>query len=128
MRQVFEIPGRLDGANESRCDDRANRYRGGRLKRMNQDAVCYAIKAAKLKPMKCPVSIHVTWVEGIRPGAKRFRPRDRDNIRSGIKYIQDALVECGIIKNDGFHDVDPSDSYLLNRNHPRIIVELEEQC
>lgn len=126
MRQVFEIPGRLDGLNESTGSNRTNRYVGAKSKRENEEAVMWAIKAAKLKPMKCPVHIHVTWIEGMKPGAKQFRPRDKDNIRHGMKYIQDALVNAGIIKNDGFYDVTPSDAYMLNRNNPRIIVELEE--
>ena len=126
MRQVFEIPGRLDGLNEYVEANRSNPYAGAKMKKANQELVEWCIKAAHLKPMKCPVHIHVTWVEGIRPGAKQFRPRDKDNIRSAVKYIQDALIAQKIIKNDGYYDVTPSDSYMLNRNNPRIIVELEE--
>lgn len=126
MKQEFTIPGRLDGANESRNDDRWNKYRGANAKRSNQAIVAAEIRRAHLKPMKCPISIHVTWIEGLKPGCKKFYPRDKDNIRAGIKYIQDALVECGIIKDDGFRFVTPSDDYLLNRNNPRIVVTLEE--
>lgn len=126
MKQSFVIEGRLDGMNEFIAANRSNPYAGAKMKKVNQELVMWAIKAAHLKPMKCPINIHVTWVEGIRPGAKQFRPRDKDNIRSSIKYIQDALVEMGIIPDDSYHRVTPSDSYMLNRNNPRIIVELEE--
>ena len=127
MRQAFEIQGRLDGLNEYTEACRANPYVGAKMKRANEEAVLWAIKAARLKPMRCPVHIHVVWIEGIKPGAKRFHPRDKDNIRHGMKYIQDALVEAGIIKDDGYDKVTPSDSYMLNREHPRVIVELEEE-
>lgn len=126
MRQVFEIQGRLDGMNEYTEANRANPFAGAKMKKANQERVEHAIRAARLKPMRCPVLIHVTWVEGIAPGKKKFVPRDKDNIRSSVKYIQDALIAQKIIKDDSYHNVTPSDSYMLNRNNPRIIVELEE--
>ena len=126
MRQRFEIQGRLDAMNEYTAANRSNPYAGAKMKRANQDRVVNAIKSANLKPMKTPVNIHVTWVEGIKPGAKQFRPRDKDNIRSSIKYIQDALIETGVISDDNYYNVTPYDSYMLNREHPRIIVEIEE--
>lgn len=126
MRQIFTIQGRLDGMNEYTAANRANPYKGAEMKKRNQERVCSAIREAKLKPMQCPVHIHVMWIEGIAPGRKKFVPRDKDNIRSSIKYIQDALIAEGIIKNDSYHDVTPSDSYMLNRESPRIVVELEE--
>lgn len=126
MRQSFEIQGRLDGLNEYTAANRSNPYMGAKMKRANEEAVMWAIKAAHLKPMKCPVHVHVTWVEGKKPGVTRFRPRDKDNIRSSIKFVLDALVKAGIIEDDGFDKVTPSDSYMLNRENPRVIVELEE--
>lgn len=126
MRQRFEIPGRLDGMNEIIDDARACRYKGAKGKRDNQDKVVWAIKAARLKPMECPVLVTVTWVEGMKPGCKRFVPRDKDNIRAGIKFILDGLQEAGIIEDDRFAMVTPCDRYMLNRENPRVIVELEE--
>ena len=126
MKQTFEIPGRLDAMNEYTDANRSNPYVGARMKKANQEKVEKAIDAANLIPMRCPVHIHVTWIEGIRPGAEKFVPRDKDNIRSGIKYIQDALIAKKIIRNDSYRNVTPSDSYMLNRNNPRIIVEIEE--
>ena len=55
MRQTFTIPGRLYGFNEYTKANRANPYAGARMKRDNQDIVCWAIKKAKLKPCKTPV-------------------------------------------------------------------------
>ena len=126
MKQMFIIEGRLDAMNEYTAANRSNPYAGAKMKRANQDHVVRAIKSADLKPMKPPINIHVTWIEGLRPGAKQFRPRDKDNIRSSIKYIQDALIETGIIPDDNYYNVTPYDSYRLNREYPRIIVELEE--
>ena len=117
MRQRFEIPGRLDGMNEIVDDARA---------RDNKDKVVWAVKAARLRPMQCPVLVTVTWVEGLAPGKRRFVPRDKDNIRAGMKFILDGLQEAGIIESDRFAMVTPCDKYMLNRENPRVIVEIEE--
>lgn len=126
MRQQFVIDGRLDGMNEYTLANRSNPYAGAKMKAGNEQRVRDAIRAAGLKPMQCPVHIHVTWIEGLAPGREKFVPRDKDNIRSSIKYIQDALIREGIIKSDSYRNVTPSDSYMLNRDNPRVIVELEE--
>lgn len=119
MKQQFTIPGRLDGVNEYTYTNRRNPIEGGKMKRRNQDAVCWAIKAAHLKPMG-KVNVHVEWIE---PNMRR----DKDNIRGGIKFILDALVEMGILANDGWNQIgNLSDSYMVNKREPRIIVTLEE--
>lgn len=127
MRQRFVIWGTLDGLNEYTEACRSHRMSGARMKRENQTVVAWAIRAAGLKPMRPPVRASFTWVEGKRPGRKRFVPRDRDNIGFARKFVLDALQEMGIIKNDSFADLEiGGERWLLNRNDPRIIVELEE--
>lgn len=124
MRQSFEIDGRLDGLNEYTAACRSNPYKGAAMKKRNEAAVLAAIRAARLQPMQTPIHVHITWIEGLKPGAKHFRPRDRDNIRTGAKWLLDSLTAAGIIDDDGWHKVSLSDSYYLNREHPRVIVEL----
>ena len=126
MIQEFEIPGRLDGLNEYTAACRTSSVVGGELKRRNQDVVCKAIRAARLCHMKTPVDIEITWIEGIKPGARSFRPRDKDNIAFAKKFVLDALVEMDIIKDDGFRCIGAlSDKFRLNRNDPAIVVRLE---
>ena len=120
MIQDFTIPGRLDGLNEYIDACRTNPRAGGRCKRENQDRVCWAIRQARLKPVSGCVGLSIHWIE---PNARR----DKDNVRSAVKYILDALVEMGIIKNDGWKDVGYiHDHYMVNRENPRVIVQLEE--
>lgn len=56
------------------------------------------------------------------------RKRDKDNIAAvGRKIIQDALVEAGVIRNDGWNDIRGfSDEFYVDKNEPRIEVEIEE--
>lgn len=120
MRQVFEVLGRLAGLNEYTNACRTNRYAGAKLKRENQDRVAWAVRAARLRPFEGPVEVHITFVE---PSMRR----DPDNIRHGAKYILDALVETGVIKDDSQRYVKGiADRYLVNPSNPRVIVELEE--
>lgn len=119
MRQAFEIPGRLDGLNTYTSANRTNPYAGAKMKKSNQEAVMWAIKAAKLEPMEA-VTVHITWIE---PNMRR----DPDNIRFGAKFILDALVQMGVIPNDTQKYVRGiSDRFMVNKSNPRIIVELEE--
>ncbi|MDU2821477.1 MAG: RusA family crossover junction endodeoxyribonuclease [Eggerthella lenta] len=125
MRQEFEVPGRLDGMNEYTAACRSHAQMGGRVKRRNQEAVCRAIKAAGLKPMRTPVNVRITWYE--KPKRPGSRMRDRDNIQFAVKFVLDALVEMGVIPDDGFDDVGDvkHECYRASEN-PRIIIELEE--
>lgn len=127
MRQTFEITGRLDGLNEYTRANRGHWSKGRDMKRDNQQIVGWAIKAAKLKPMAGQVAVTITWVEGLKPDAKQFKPRDRDNISFAKKFIMDALVEQGILKDDSWNRVvSYTDLFRINRNNPRIIVTLDE--
>lgn len=127
MMQVFEIPGRLDGLNEYTNACRSHWSKGSKMKEANETIVRYCIRGAKLKPMAGKVAVRITWVEGIMPGRRQFRPRDRDNIAFAKKFVMDALVSEGILKDDNWDRVvSYTDAFRLNRNNPRIIVELEE--
>ncbi len=120
MRQEFVIPGRLPGLNEYTGACRSGARAGGSFKRRHQDAVCWAIRAAGLRPVAGKVNVSITWVE---PNMRR----DKDNIRFGAKFILDALVEMGIVPNDSWTYIgELSDRYYVNKSDPKIIVELEE--
>lgn len=117
----FTIEGRLKGLNEYIGACRANAKGGGHLKRKEQDWCCLCIKN-RMRGVHLinPVIIHYQWYE---PNRKR----DLDNIAGfGHKVIQDALVECGVLENDGWKEVVGfTDTFYISRA-PKIIVELEE--
>lgn len=121
MNQKFVINDRLPGLNEYTANQRANKYGGNLMKRTAQKAVEWQIRASKLKPIKSPVKLLYSFYE---PN----RRRDKDNI-SGFahKVIQDALVNTGILKGDGWKDITGyTDSFFVDPKRPRIEVELVE--
>lgn len=125
MKQTFEVPGRLPGMNDYQSACRTNAYKGAKMKREAEDAVMWGAKAAGIKPMRAPIHIHTTYIE---PNMRR----DKDNIRTGVKFIQDALVKLGIIGDDGWSwiggldDCGLTEDYRINKKNPRIVVELME--
>lgn len=74
--------------------------------------------------MESPVSIHCIWHEK-RP--KNGRMRDFDNVSFAIKFILDAMVDEGVITDDGFKHVKRiSHEYYMASGDPFIEVIVEE--
>lgn len=121
MTYEFTIPGRLPGMNEYISAMNRNRYAGAKL-RADSLSVCRWHIMQKLKgvSIKAPVRIHYIWYES-------NRRRDLDNVAGfGHKVIQDALVECGVLKNDGWkHIKGYTDTFAVDRDDPHIVVMLE---
>lgn len=121
MTRKFTIPGRLDGHNEYTNANRTNRYGGASMKRKNQD-MCVAAILEGLQGWKTTkqIDVKVVWYE---PNGRR----DLDNIGAGIKFILDALVECGVIPDDSQKYVrSRCDFVCVDRDNPRIEVEISE--
>ena len=120
VKHTFIIDGRMAGLNEMTKANRYNRFAGGKQKKDETERVMWAIKASHIPPIDNPVTIHFSWYE---PNLKR----DVGNVRAGEKFISDALVKMGIIKDDSQRYVKGmSDSFHLDRDNPRIEVAIEE--
>lgn len=122
MKQTFTIPGRLPGRNEVTRADRGNRYAANKLKRETQEAIAWAAKAARVKPVTRPVTVTCAWYE-------RDRRRDVDNVQSGVKLILDALQAAGILQGDGQRHVRHvvHEPVRIDKASPRVVVTLEEE-
>ena len=122
MEYYLTIPTRLDNLNDYINACRSNRHYGAEIKKSNQE-VCEAeiFRQRRHIRITAPVYIEYLWVE-------KNRARDLDNISSfGRKVIQDALVTCKVLEGDGWkHIVGFSDSFQIDREHPRIEVIIRE--
>ena len=115
------IPGILPNANDYIGANRTNRYGAAKMKRQAEAAVMAAIKR-QMRGLKLtrPVVLHYTWVE-------KDRRRDHDNVAFAQKFVQDALVHAGVLKNDGWAQVEGfTHAFRVDSKHPRVEVELEE--
>lgn len=110
----------MPGLNEYIEAERQNKYLGAKMKRKTEQVVMLCAKSQlRGVSFKVPVVMRYTWYE---PN----RRRDKDNVSSfGRKCIQDALVRAGVLKNDGWGEVDSfSDSFDVDKKKPRIEVEI----
>lgn len=124
MSQKFVIDGRLMGLNEYVNRNRASARKGNRAKREQTELVAAYVRRARLKPMDGPIEVGVCWVEG---KARNGLVRDEDNILVGLKFILDALVECGIIPDDNPRVVrNIYNTFVFNSDDPHIEVALME--
>lgn len=116
------IHGRLDGLNDYITACRTNHYKGAGMKSQNERLVCAEImRQMRGQHFKRPVVMRYTWYE-------KNRRRDLDNVSSfGRKVIQDALVRCHVLDNDGWRNIKGfSDSFKVDPRNPRIEVEIIE--
>ena len=114
----FTIKGNLAGLNELIAANRKYWATGNKLKRKNMDIVKAAIYESGFNGCKCrePVEIHFYWYE-------KNQKRDKDNIASAKKYILDAMIETGLIKNDGWKNVEGfKDRFEIDKDKPRVEV------
>jgi len=79
------------------------------MKRETEEYITLMVKqqAKEVKFIE-PVSIEYTWYE---PNMKR----DKDNVAFAKKFIQDSLVSAGVIKNDGWKEIDGFSDRFANR-------------
>lgn len=122
MRHMLIIHGRLDNLNDYITACRTNQYKGAHLKAKNENKVQAEIyeQLGRLR-ITNPVRMTYRWYE-------KDRRRDLDNVSSfGRKVIQDALVDTGVIQNDGWKEITGfSDEFYVDKKNPRIEVEIEE--
>lgn len=117
------IWGTLPGMNDFIGENRRNYHAGAKLKKEAQFLVVTAARKClkKWKPSG-PVWMSYRWYE---PNRKR----DKDNIAAGgRKIIQDALVEAGYLRNDGWNDIKGfSDEFFIDKKEPRVEVFIIEE-
>jgi Holliday junction resolvase RusA-like endonuclease len=117
------VKGRLPGLNEYTKACRTNPHKGNEMKQQAQQTVMwYILQQMHRHRFKKPVFILFSFYE-------QDRRRDRDNISSfARKVIQDALVQCGNLQDDGWDYVTGyMDRFYVDKENPRIVVEFIEQ-
>ncbi len=117
----LKIPGRLPGMNDIINANRRSRYQGNSLKQDVQlQIMWYILSQLRNVKISCPVALTFYWVE-------QNRKRDLDNIASGKKFIQDALVRAGVLQNDGWKNIKQlHDFFGVDKENPHILVMIEE--
>lgn len=122
MEYLLTIPDTLPNLNDYISAERTNRHKGAKMKADSGNIVAVAIRQCmRGVRIEKPVFMEYTWIEP-------SRRRDKDNISSfGRKVIQDALVQCGVLKDDGWnYVVGFSDRFEVDNENLRIEVLIKE--
>lgn len=122
MTYRFEIPGRLPNLNDFIEANRRNKYMGAKMKRDAQ-TTCETYIMLALRDVRIGRRVQITYRWYETDGR-----RDIDNISGfGHKVIQDALVSCKVLKDDGQKYISGyTDEFYIDKAHPRIEVEIAE--
>lgn len=133
MTYTFIINGRLSNLNDYLKAERIMiRGRNGKittkgntLKHDTQDKIIIPQIRRDLKSLRIrnkAVRLNYTFYE---PN----KGRDLDNIAAfAMKVIQDSLVLCGVLENDGWKQIAGfTCDFNVDANNPRIVVEIVEE-
>ncbi len=122
---VIPINEQLICYNEYEAINRRNKYAANSKKKDMIQVVCDAVfehfkgKSVSVKEEFYPLHVHFDWFVS-------SRRRDTDNIRFSAKFILDGFQVCGLIKNDNLTCINmTSDTYTIDKEHPRVIVTLK---
>lgn len=116
------IPGRFSGLNEFIDANRRGKGHwncGNAMKQRDQSTIMWSLPRVRFKHK---IFIRYVYYE---PNTKR----DKDNISGYFhKIFQDAMVQAGLIENDGWRNIDGwTDRFEVDKKNPRIEVEIEEE-
>ena len=112
-----EISMKLPSLNEYINACRSNRFQGSKMKRDLENDI--GVFIAKLPKFEKPVKIHFHWVEG-------NKRRDLDNVAFAKKFILDAMVKAGKLKDDNRKCVTAfTDTFSYEKDF-KVILEIEE--
>ena len=113
------IPGELTDLNTYIAAERANRYAGAKIKAKETDDITLLAKQLKTE-IRTPVRINYKWY-------CKDKRKDKDNVAFAKKFIQDGLVAAGVLKNDGWSDIEGfTDEFYIDKQNPRVEVEITE--
>ena len=114
------IDGELIDLNKFVNAQRANRFGGAAMKKKYTDKCASAFSPMKAKQLRLPITLHITWY-------CKDKRKDKDNVAFAKKFILDGMIQCGLLKNDGWSEIAGfTDDFEVDKENPRIEVELEE--
>lgn len=116
----IEIPFRLPSLNEYIKASKVIKGKwnaGNQMKQDVQDDIMYFIN--KLPKYEKPIEIHFHWIE-------ENKKRDLDNICYAKKFILDAMVKAGKLKNDNRKYVTGFKDTFEYAKESKVIIEISE--
>lgn len=117
MKTIITIDMKLPSLNEYINVCRTNKYKAAKFKADLEADI--ALFLMPLRKYNNPIKIHFHWIEG----SKR---RDLDNICFAKKFILDAMVKAGKLKDDNRKCVTAFTDTFSYGKETKVILEIEE--
>lgn len=114
----IEIPYKFPSLNQYINECRKNKFAGAKMKKQIQYDISFFI--ARLPRFENPVKIEFTWIE-------ENKRRDLDNVAFAKKFILDALVENGKLKDDNRRCVHAFSDDFRYEKKPGVILKIIEK-
>ena len=113
----YEITMKLPSLNDYTKWCRGNKYLAAKRKTEIEAAI--GLYLAEMPKYDNPIKIHFTWVEG-------NKRRDLDNVCFSKKFILDAMVKYGKLKDDNRRFVTAFTDTFEYGDRTKVILEIEE--
>lgn len=114
---IVEIPFKLPSLNDYINVCRQNKYQAADYKKRIENQI--SLFLGRVPKYENPVAIHFHWVEG-------NKRRDLDNVAFAKKFILDALVKSGKLKDDNRKCVTAfSDTFSYGKGS-KVILDIQE--
>lgn len=117
MKHKVEIQMKLPSLNEYVFECRKSKYTGAEMKKNVERDIAYFLNV--LPKFENPIYIKFKWIEN-------NKKRDLDNICFAKKFILDALVKSGHMKNDNRNYVIGFTDEFYYDKEAKVILEIEE--
>lgn len=117
MEYIVILPLKLPSLNDYIRACRTNKYAGAGMKKQIENEITYFIN--KLPKFDNPIEIEFTWIES-------NKKRDLDNICFAKKFILDAMVKCGKMKNDNRNYVTGFRDFFEYDKESKVILKIKE--
>lgn len=114
---LVEINMKLPSLNEYINVCRANKFQASKFKKDIENDI--GIFIARLPKYENPIKIHFHWIEG-------NKKRDLDNVAFAKKFILDAMVKFGKLKDDNRKCVTAFSDTFSYGKETKVVLEIEE--
>lgn len=112
----FELPMKLPSLNEYINACRGNAYAGAQMKKRCQRDISWFLR--DVPKFDGAVEVHFHWVE-------ENRRRDLDNVAFAKKFILDAMVSAGVLKDDSRRYVAGFTDTFGYGKEAKVVVEIK---
>lgn len=110
------LPGLNDIINKCKHD----KYKGAKLLKESKEICEYYFREQCNKVFTKPLLFTFKWYE-------KTKRRDKDNICSAVKLIFDGMQQAGVLKNDGWKQIENwTNEFYVDKNYPRVEITIKE--